>query len=374
MAVTRSHSLSIGIVGLPNSGKSTLFNSLTKCAVPAENFPFCTIDKNVGIVKIPDARLDSLEAFFKAKKTVPSAITFVDIAGLVKGASKGEGLGNQFLSHIREVDVVMFVLRAFSSEKIVHVYDRIDPLEDLKIVESELILKDIDSVTKRLADLNRYTKSGMTEVQKKSIEINEKLLAHLGEGKCAIDLPMTPEDAELLSDMWLLTNKKRMYILNVREGVDEGQLAEWEADLVSYIHPNDKNFVLKVDVKTVGELSEMDEAGKAEFLSMLDQTPVQIEDIIRKANDRLDLLTFYTGSEEEVNAWTISKGATVQEAAGVIHTDLAKKFITSDVVQVMDLINAGGWVQAKEKGLIRNQGKTYLIQDGDYVIVQIGGR
>lgn len=371
MSVTRSHSLSIGIVGLPNSGKSTLFNSLTKCAVPAENFPFCTIDKNVGIVKIPDARLDALESFFKAQKTVPSAITFVDIAGLVKGASKGEGLGNQFLSHIREVDVVMFVLRAFSSEKIVHVYDRINPLEDLKIVESELILKDIDSVTKRLADLNRYSKSGMTEQQKKAIDINEKLLAHLGEGKCAIDLPMSPEDAELLSDMWLLTNKKRMYILNVREGVDESQLAKWEEELVGYIHPNDKNFVLKVDVKTVGEMSEMDEATKEEFLALLESKPVQIEDIIRKAYDRLDLLTFYTGSEKEVNAWTISKGATVQEAAGVIHTDLAKNFITSDIVNVMDLVNGGGWAVAKEKGLVRNQGKSYLIQDGDYVIVAV---
>lgn len=370
MSVTQSQSLSVGIVGIPNAGKSTLFNSLTKCAVPAENFPFCTIDKNVGVVKIPDERLEKMSAFFKAKKIVPSAIKFVDIAGLVKGASKGEGLGNQFLSHIREVDVIMYVLRAFSGEKIVHVYDKIDPLNDLKIVESELIIKDIETVEKRIGDLKKNIKSGTDEKTSKHIKMLERLLEHLGEGKSAIDLSIDDEERELLVDMWLLTNKKRMYILNVKEGLDEPQLEEWKKSISDYVG-GDAEFILPVDVKMIGDMSDMDEVSKKEYLEMIGGSPVLIEDIIKTAYHRLDLLTFYTGSEEECNAWTIKKGATVQEAAGVIHTDLAKNFITADVVNVDELINAGGWAIAKEKGVIRNHGKDYLIQDGDYVIVYL---
>lgn len=370
MAVTQSQSLSVGIVGIPNAGKSTLFNSLTKCVVPAENFPFCTIDKNIGIVKIPDTRLDQLSGFFKAEKVVPSAIKFVDIAGLVKGASKGEGLGNQFLAHIREVDVIMYVLRAFSGEKIVHVYDKVDPLNDLKIVESELIIKDIETVEKRIGEVKKTIKSGADEKTAKHIALLERLLNHLGEGKCAIDLKVDEDEAELIRDLWLLTNKKRMYILNVKEGLDEPQLEDWKKSIVDYVG-GDADFILCVDVKMIGDMSEMDEESKKEYLEMLGGSPVLIEDIIKTAYKRLGLLTFYTGSSQECNAWTIKAGATVQEASGVIHTDLAKNFITADVVNVEDLVTSGGWANAKEKGMIRNHGKEYLVQDGDYIIVYL---
>jgi GTP-binding protein YchF len=376
MGVIKSHSLAVGIVGIPNAGKSTLFNSITKCSVPAENFPFCTIDKNVGMVKIPDKRLYRMAEFFKAEKIVPSAINFVDIAGLVKGASKGEGLGNQFLSHIRECDVIMYVLRAFSGEKVVHVYDRVDPLEDLKIVQSELILKDIDSVENRLNQTKKLAKPGADEKVKKAIQNLEGMLEHLGNGKMAIEFVVPEDEKYIFQDIFLLTNKRMMYVLNVKEGTEQVQVDSWVKSVRDYVHAEDKDFVITVDVKIVGELSDMDEAGQQEYLEMLkheDGTfPTTVDDIIKTACRRLNLLTFFTGSQEECNAWTIEKGATIQAAMGAVHTDLAKNFITADVVNVDSLIDAGGWANAKEKGIIRNYGKEYLVQDGDYVIAFVG--
>lgn len=375
MSVVKSHSLSIGIVGIPNAGKSTLFNSITKCAVPAENFPFCTIDKNVGVVKIPDARLDKMVEHFKAEKVVPSVINFVDIAGLVKGASKGEGLGNQFLSHIREVDVVMYVLRAFSGDKVVHVYNRVDPVEDLKIVQSELILKDIESVEKRLNEVRRNARPGADEKIKKEIQNLEAMLEHLGSGKMAIDFLIDDEEKYVFADLFLLTNKKMMYVLNVKEGTEQALVDSWIKSLQDYINPADRNFILTVDVKLVGELSEMDSDGQKEYLEMLVREdgsyPATVDDIIKMACKRLNLITFFTGSQEECNAWTIEQGVNIQAAMGVVHTDLAKKFITADVVNVDAMIDAGGWVLAKEKGIIRNYGKDYIVQDGDYVIAYV---
>jgi len=368
MAVVRSHSLSVGIVGLPNSGKSTLFNSLTKCGVPAENYPFCTIDKNVGVVKIPDSRLDQLATFFKAEKVVPSAMTFVDIAGLVKGASKGEGLGNQFLSHIREVDVVIYVLRAFSGESVAHVYERIDPLDDLKIVESELILKDIETVEKKLSSMERMVKGNAPEIDKKNYETLKRLLAHLSKGLNAIEFEADEEFEEFVHELWLLTNKKRIYLLNVFEGAED-PLVEARCQAVKdYLSNDEKSFVVKADVKLIGDLSEMSGDDLKEYLEMLSDDVVLLDDIIKLAYKRLDLLTFYTGSQKECNAWTIQKGASVVEAIGVVHTDLARTFITADVINVEKLIGEGGWVNAKEKGLIRNYGKPYIVEDGDYIV------
>jgi GTP-binding protein YchF len=376
MSVVKSHSLSVGIVGIPNAGKSTLFNSITKCAVPAENFPFCTIDKNVGMVKIPDARLYKMAEFFKAEKIVPSAINFVDIAGLVKGASKGEGLGNQFLSHIREVDVIMYVLRAFSGDKVVHVYDKVDPLDDLKIVQSELILKDIESVEKRLNETRKLAKPGADDKIRSAISNLEGMMEHLGSGKMAIEFKVPADEKYIFADLFLLTNKRMMFVLNIKEGTEQAQVETWVKSVKDYVSVEDKEFVVTVDVKIVGELSDMDESAQTEYLEMLkhdDGTfPTTVNDIIKVACNRLNLLTFFTGSQEECNAWTIEKGATIQAAMGAVHTDLAKNFITADVVNIDQMLEIGGWVAAKDKGIIRNYGKEYLVQDGDYVIAYVG--
>jgi hypothetical protein len=364
MSIKRSHSLSVGVVGLPNVGKSTIFNSLTKLTVPAENFPFCTIDKNVGVVGIPDSNLDLLANHYEAEKVVPSAMTFVDIAGLVKGASKGEGLGNQFLSHIREVDVIMYVLRAFESENIVHVYERINPIEDFEIVQSELILKDIESVEKRLHAVEKLKRSG-DEKGVREYEVLEKVMKELNEGIPVIDMKLNEEEQESIHDLFLLTNKKRMFILNYKEGIGRDRVEEWKKELEG----KTGDIVLIVDVKFVGEMATMSEGQIDEYVSMLDEKPDLAGDIIKAAYDTLNLLTFYTGSKKECNAWCIQKGATAKESAGAIHTDLEQGFVTADVVNVREMIEAGGWAEAKEKGIVKNVGKEHIIEDGDYMVV-----
>ena len=364
MSIKQSHSYSLGIVGLPNVGKSTIFNALTKMSVPAENFPFCTIDKNVGIVEIPDKRLQKLSEHFKAEKTVPSAMKFVDIAGLVKGASKGEGLGNQFLSHIREVDVIMYVLRAFKSEKIAHVYDRVNPIEDFEIVQSELIFKDIESIEKRLVNVTKMGRIGVGDAQKEK-EVLEKIYAKLNEGVPVIDMNLTKEEKDIIHDLWLLTNKKRFFVLNSKAGLDDEKIIEWKSQLEKFTGDN----VLVVDIKLLSDMVDMDDEEKEQYISMLDEVPTSMEDVIDSAFKVLNLITFYTGSSKECNAWSIVEGSTVKEAAGVIHSDLQRGFITADVVNVEDMLNIGGWASAKEKGLVKNHGKDYIVKDGDYIVV-----
>lgn len=359
--ITKSHTLSVGIVGLPNAGKSTIFNALTKKSVPAENFPFCTIDKNVGVIEIPDDRLDRLSTFFKTEKRVASAMTFVDIAGLVKGASQGEGLGNQFLSHIREVDVIMYVLRAFPSSQIVHVYDRVNPVEDFEIVQSELILKDIDSVEKRLSSVEKMARIGKDDAIEEK-KVLDTVMEKLGEGIPVIDMGLKDDELELIQDLFLLTSKPRMFILNCKEGIAEEDLNRWGSELKKYSGSDE--YIKRVDVKLIGEMEDPDE-----YEQLLGYKPSTVEDVIFMAYTRLDLLTFYTGSSKECNAWTIQKGATVKEAAGVIHTDLEKGFVTADVVNVDSMLDVGGWHEAKEKGSVKNHGKDYLVQDGDYIVI-----
>ncbi len=340
--IKKSHSLSVGIVGLPNSGKSTLFNSLTQNAVPAENFPFCTIDKNVGVVQIPDERLDKLAKFYNAEKVVPGAMKFVDIAGLVKGASKGEGLGNQFLAHIREVDVILYVLRAFESENISHVYNRVNPYEDFEIVQSELIFKDIEVLEKYDANTG------------------ERILKLLNEGIPIVEMELEKEEVELVNELALLTAKKRIFLLNIREGVDIPS---------KFLEKFGDNFTVKVDVKMIGDFVSMDETEKGEYLSLLGENVLMTEDIIRIAYERLNLITFYTGNEKECNAWSIVEGSNVKEAAGVIHSDLSENFITADVVNIDEMVDGGGWVKAKEMGIVKNHSKDYVVRDGDYIVI-----
>lgn len=367
--VVRSHTLSLGIVGLPNAGKSSLFNALTKKSVPAENYPFTTIDKNVGVVEIPDERLGKLSAFFNAQKVVPSVMTFVDIAGLVKGASKGEGLGNQFLAHIREVDVIIYVLRAFSSGEIVHVYNRVDPVDDFEIVQSELIFKDLEVVEKKLSSVIRNSKSGATPEIQLEISVLERIQKGLNEGIPVIDMKFNKEEEDFVYDLFLLTSKQRLFLLNCKEGIDEEKLTEWEDKLAKVSGDNEKKYILRADVKLLSDLAGMNEDELNEYIELLGRKPITVEDVIMCAYDRLNLITFYTGSEKECNAWSIERGADVKSAAGVIHTDLAKNFITADVVNVEEMISEGGWVSAKEKGLVKNHGKEYVVKDGDYIII-----
>ncbi|OGC44806.1 redox-regulated ATPase YchF [candidate division WS6 bacterium RIFOXYC1_FULL_33_10] len=368
-SVTRSHTLSLGIVGLPNSGKSTLFNALTKKSVPAQNYPFCTIDKNVGVVEIPDKRLERMASFFKAQKIVPSAMTFVDIAGLVKGASQGEGLGNQFLSHIREVDVILYVLRAFKSEEIVHVYNRVDPIDDFEIVQSELIIKDIESVEKRYDTVKRNSRPGITDEMQLELDTLQSVLKGLNEGIPAIDIKLTDEQRDIVRNLWLLTNKQRVFILNCKEGLEEEKMEEWKNKLGEISGDMGYKYILEVDVKLLSDLASMGEEELNEYIELLGKQPITVEDVIMNAYNRLNLLTFYTGSEKECNAWSIESGANIKSAAGVIHTDLGKNFITADVVNIEEMIDIGGWNRAKEEGLIRNHGKEYIVKDGEYIVI-----
>jgi len=369
MGIIKSHSLSIGIVGLPNAGKSTIFNALTKMSVPAENFPFCTIDKNVGMVEIPDERLNRLAKLYNAKKIVPSVMKFVDIAGLVKGASKGEGLGNQFLSHIREVDVIMYVLRAFNSEEIVHVYNRVDPIDDFDIVQSELILKDIETVEKKQESIKKEMKLEKGRTMEMRKEVLERIMENLNNSKPVIEMEFSEEEDSFVRELWLLTNKKRMFILNIKEEASNNQLEQWEKKLGELTGDIEEKYIVCADVKLINDMAGLKKNEKKEFLTMFTSKPIDIEEIIGIAYDRLNLITFYTGSEKEVNAWTIGKGANVKEAAGVIHTDLENSFISVDVVSLDQMIKDGGWQKAKERGLVRNHSKEYLVKDGDYIII-----
>ncbi len=360
--------LGIGIVGLPNVGKSTLFNALSGSAkAQAANYPFCTIDPNVGIVPVPDERLARLAELFKPKKTTPTTLEFVDIAGLVAGASKGEGLGNQFLSHIRQVDAIAHVLRCFDDPDVVHVAGAVDPRGDRDVVETELMLKDLESVEKRRERAQKGTKSAGKpgELARAELAVLDRVKAGLDAGVPVRTQKLTEDDRAVLGDLFLLTAKPVIYIANV----DEAQVASPGGDArVQAVHALAKEEGAESVVlcgKVEAEIAELEAAERAEFLQGLGLAEPGLDRLVHAGYRELGLLTFLTAGEDECRAWTVRKGSRAPQAAGVIHTDFEKGFIKAEVMRVDELLALGSESAVREKGLMRIEGKEYVVQDGD---------
>jgi len=364
-------SLSIGIVGLPNVGKSTLFNALTKKSVLIANYPFATIDPSVGVVSVPDERLWKLSDFSKTQKTVPAVVEFVDIAGLVKGASDGEGLGNQFLTNIRETDAIAEVVRIFEDDNIIHVDGKINPLKDIEVINLELILADLQTITKRLSNLQREVKSGKKEAILENGLI-EKIKNALEAGKLASSIIPDEFEKPFLKSLHLLTSKPFMYVLNKKAGgknLDEINDIRYE-ELIKFFNDNNAKWVV-VDAGIENELKDIDEKDKKELREGLGSKDDGIDDLIKKGYELLNLITYFTTGEKETRAWTIGKGWTAPEAGTAIHGDFKDKFIRAEVIEWDKLINSGSFAEAREKGLLRTEGKEYVVKDGDVMEFRI---
>ncbi|WP_086428805.1 redox-regulated ATPase YchF [Staphylococcus cornubiensis] len=357
--------LTAGIVGLPNVGKSTLFNAITKAGALAANYPFATIDPNVGIVEVPDTRLTQLEAIVNPKKTVPTTFEFTDIAGIVKGASKGEGLGNKFLSHIREVDAICQVVRAFDDENVTHVAGRVNPIEDIEVINMELVLADLESVEKRLPRLEKMAK------QKDKTAVNEvRILTRIKEalenGQPARSLEFNDEDQKYVNQAQLLTSKSMLYIANV----GEDEINDAENDKVKAIREyaaQEDSEVIVISAKIEEEIATLDDEDKAMFLEELGIEEPGLNRLIRKTYDLLGLATYFTAGVQEVRAWTFKEGMTAPQCAGIIHTDFERGFIRAEVTSYEDFVAHNGEQGAKEAGKMRLEGKDYVMQDGDVV-------
>lgn len=359
--------LKIGIVGLPNVGKSSLFNALTAAGAPSENYPFCTVDPNVGTVEVPDERLERIHEITGSKTKVPTVIQFVDIAGLVKGAAEGEGLGNQFLGNIREVDAIAHVLRCFDDDDITHVLGSVDPVRDREVVETELALADLDMVERRLERVGKKAKSGDKEAVREQAVL-EAVRSALSEGRSVRDLALDDEDRRVLKSFQLLTAKPVLYVANVAEtDLPDGD-NPWVRALRDNVTASDAGELVVVCSAIEAELAELEPAEKAEFLSDLGLAETGLNRLIRAGYHLLGLLTFFTTGEKESRAWTARAGSTAPEAAGVIHSDFQRGFIRAETVSYDDYLAVGAWKEARDRGLLRSEGKEYVVKDADIML------